>query len=278
MNTTPTTTTRNADARAQFATTLAEKNALRTGYEDPEFCRLHDAFALELLKGLQKLSPRARLKDDPDYARYPSLMVNHLLKRLEKKGHDGVVISSSIYDKYSPLLRARADAVHEEVERLSQRLAELAPLAELRRAGPEGEWHHLDSRRAGDYRSQGYGALRYAEGSVQLTADVARAEGFVDGVDLVVLTARDYDDVVVAAVRVADAVDAEILRRCPPPPLREQVRLCWSRGINPRVLNPFLPHGYEEKAGLDFFGRDLRATSSTSSTSSAPTGTSGGVQ
>lgn len=257
------TTTRTTEARAQFATALAEKKALRTGYEDPEFCRLHDAFAAELLKGLRKLSPRARLKEDPDYARYPSLMVNHLMKRLEKKGHDGVVLSSSIYDKHSPLLRARADAVHAEHQRLDALLRELAPVAELRRVGPEGEWHHLDSRRAGDYRSQGYGALHYAEGSVQLVADVARAEGFVDGVDLVVLTSTtggEYsDDVVLAAVRVADAVDAEILRRCPPPSLREQVRLCWKRGVNPRVLNPFLPHGYEEKAGLDYFGRDLRA-------------------
>ena len=86
-------------------------------------------------------------------------------------------------------------------------------------------------------------------------ADVARAEGFVDEVDLVVLT---VDDVVLAAVRVADAVDAEILRRCPPPTLREQVRRSWARGVNPRVFNPFLPHGYEEQVGIDFFGRDLR--------------------
>lgn len=53
-------------------------------------------------------------------------------------------------------------------------------------------------------------------------------------------------------------VDAEVLKRLPGVPLREWVRLCWKLGANPRVYNPYLPHGYEEKAGLDFFGSDLR--------------------
>lgn len=54
-------------------------------------------------------------------------------------------------------------------------------------------------------------------------------------------------------------VDGEVLKRMPGVPLREWVRLCWKLGANPRVFNPYLPHGYEEKHGLDFFGNDLRA-------------------
>lgn len=258
---------RSSDARAEFAATLNELNELRLGYEDPETRRLHAAYVDELRAALKRLSPRARMKHDPSYEQYPMLESSELRRRLEKRGAEGVAAGDALMLKHQPLLKARADFLYSEVERLAKRLAELAPVAELRRAGPEGEWHHLDSRRAGDYRSQGFGALHYAEGAVQFLADVARAQGFVDGVDLVVLTARDYDDVVVAAVRVADAVDAEILRRCPPPSLREQVRLCWKRGVNPRVYNPFLPHGYEEQVGLDFFGGDLRATAaSTTST------------
>lgn len=34
----------------------------------------------------------------------------------------------------------------------------------------------------------------------------------------------------------------------------ELVRLCWSKGLNPRVYFPYLPHGFEERHGLDFFG------------------------
>jgi hypothetical protein len=270
MNTTPTTRhadARSSDARAQFSATLNELNELRLGYEDPETRRLHAAYVDELRAALKRLSPRARMKHDPSYEQYPMLESSELRRRLEKRGAEGVAAGDAIMVKHQPLLQARADFLYSEVERLAKRLAELAPLAELRRAGAGGEWFYLDSRRAGDYGSQGYGALRYAEGSVQLTADVARAEGFVDGVDLVVVTARDYDEVVIAAVRVESEVDAEIVRRCPPLSLREQVRRCWKRGVNPRVLNPFLPHGYEEQVGLDFFGGDLRATAaSTTST------------
>lgn len=34
----------------------------------------------------------------------------------------------------------------------------------------------------------------------------------------------------------------------------EVVRLCWKREVNPRVMYPFLPHGFEERHGLDYFG------------------------
>lgn len=265
---------RSSDARAAFTAALHELHELRLGYDDPEIARMHAAYVADLYAALKQVAPRVRVKRDPSYDQYPALEANELHRRLEKRGPAGAALGEATLAKHKPLLKARADFLYNEVERLKQRLAELAPSAELRRVGPEGEWYYLDSKRAGDYRSQGYGALHYAEGSVQFMADVARAQGFVDGVDLVVFTSKtggEYsDDVVLAAVRVADAVDAEILRRCPPPSLREQVRLCWKRGVNPRVFNPFLPHGYEEKAGLDYFGRDLRvgapAPASTTST------------
>lgn len=61
---------------------------------------------------------------------------------------------------------------------------------------------------------------------------------------------------------VEDELDGEVLKRLPGVPLREWVRLCWKLGANPRVYNPYLPHGYEEREGLDFFGNDLRARGS----------------
>ena len=133
-------------------------------------------------------------------------------------------------------------------------------LAEVRRAGVGGEWFPLDLRSTWDYSSQGFSALRYAEGAVEFTADVARSLGFVDGVDLVVQRVPYHEtEACLAAVRVEDAIDVEIVKRSPPPSLREQVRLAWKRGVNPRVYNPFLPHGFEEREGLDYFGGDLRA-------------------
>ena len=44
--------------------------------------------------------------------------------------------------------------------------------------------------------------------------------------------------------------------------LREWVRQCWERGVNPRVSMPFLPQSFEEENGLDFFGGDLREVAS----------------
>ncbi len=52
-------------------------------------------------------------------------------------------------------------------------------------------------------------------------------------------------------------VDLELLKHSPAPSLVEQVRLCWARGVNPRVYNPFLPHGFEEKHGISYTGKFL---------------------
>ena len=65
-------------------------------------------------------------------------------------------------------------------------------------------------------------------------------------------------------VRVESEVDVAILKRKPGCSLREHVRRCWKGGINPRVGNPFLPYGYEEREGLDYQGRDLRVQATTS--------------
>lgn len=46
----------------------------------------------------------------------------------------------------------------------------------------------------------------------------------------------------------------EILQRRPGVGIVEWVRLCWKRGANPRVFQPFLPHGFEEKHGITYQG------------------------
>jgi hypothetical protein len=69
---------------------------------------------------------------------------------------------------------------------------------------------------------------------------------------------RSYADYHVMAW-VLDELDVDILSRRSMP-LREAVRMCWTLGMNPRVMCPYLPHGYEEKVGIDFFGNDLRKT------------------
>lgn len=56
-----------------------------------------------------------------------------------------------------------------------------------------------------------------------------------------------------------DIYDAEIFKmRKEGLGLRDWIKACWGSGVNPRVMNPFLPHGLEEKLGVDYFGRDVK--------------------
>jgi hypothetical protein len=58
--------------------------------------------------------------------------------------------------------------------------------------------------------------------------------------------------------KVAEPLDVEIVKAVGTWTLREWVRRCWKIGSNPRVYNPFLPHGFEEREGISYHGEDLR--------------------
>jgi hypothetical protein len=262
--------TRTSEGRARFADAYNELQAHQTGYDDPKTRALVQAYIDDLYAELRRLSPRVKVKREARWDEYPTLEIGELANRFNKKRAGGVAVGVAVgveafvalRDKHTPAIEARASACYAEHEGLRRRLSELAPLAEVRPAGPDAYWYALDLRTSWDYSTQGYGAGKYAEGAVQFTADVARSLGFVDGVDLVVLRAPYHtEDAWLAAVRVEDAIDVEIVKRSPPPPLREQVRLAWKRGVNPRVYFSSLPHGYEEQVGIDYFGRDLRVAS-----------------
>jgi hypothetical protein len=125
-------------------------------------------------------------------------------------------------------------------------------------------WVKYDSVGEDAYRSQGWGAIKYARQSAEGYVDALRANG-VDGEvrervdrwtshlgtgERLSLT---YFDVYAGCNQLA----CDIIRHKPSITLREWVRLCWKRGVNPRVYNPFLPHEFEAIAGLDYFGNDL---------------------
>lgn len=56
---------------------------------------------------------------------------------------------------------------------------------------------------------------------------------------------------------VAHPVDIDIIKRTPLA-LKEWVRRCWKKGVNPRVYNPYLPHEFEQTNGLDYFGNETK--------------------
>ena len=124
------------------------------------------------------------------------------------------------------------------------------------------EWTLFERRDDGSYSTQGFGAGRYAQASAEMSADVARQFNIPVEVRRIEPTryTKEYGLPVGGCWEVyvrADAITCEVLRRKPGPTLLESVRLCWKRGVNPRVFNPYLPFGYEEKVGLDFFGNEV---------------------
>ncbi len=102
------------------------------------------------------------------------------------------------------------------------------------------------------YQSQGFSAGTYARGSAELEADRLR----LAGIPCEVVRSDEIKGYLVRAAVWCD-VDVDLCRHLPAPSLRQQVALCWQRGVNPRVFNPLLPHGYEQSVGLDYQGRDV---------------------
>lgn len=130
------------------------------------------------------------------------------------------------------------------------------------------EAHTFHAVDEGTYRSQGWGACKYARNSAQSCADEAEYHGLKAEVRDVFVeydrpihspyngTIRGYHNYEVWVN--TDRLGWEIVTRKGGVPLRDWLMLCWRRGVNPRVYNPFLPHGIEEKLEIDHFGNDLR--------------------
>jgi len=141
-------------------------------------------------------------------------------------------------------LEARANALEEELRALAEVVTPLP-----------GE-HSLEVFSHFANYSQGPGGdRRYAEARCKI--DVAGFEAL--GIKGEVEQDRYINSTYRSRALVSSELDVEILKRKRALSLREMVRLAWKLGVNPRVYWPMLPHGFEEKEGLDFFGNDLRA-------------------
>jgi hypothetical protein len=178
------------------------------------------------------------------------------------------VIGAERFEQIRAPFKARAEAAHEAAraaEKVAEEAARAAAVPGVLRRQP-GNWLVLGVTWSSTYSSQ-TDPHGYARNAAELNADVARFHGVevrVEQRDVQRgrsvgpfggpwMSANYYTE-----VAVAEPLDVECLKRIGGPTLREQVRMCWARGVNPRVYNPFLPVGYEEKVGIDYFGRDLR--------------------
>ncbi len=134
-------------------------------------------------------------------------------------------------------------------------MCECAKLAELKCGDNPGLLLMYDSISVSSYSTQGFGAATYASGYATLVAwqlkqicDWLVVEVICNQLD------RSYD----VMVGVESKLDVEILKLKPTAiTLREWLKKCWAVGCNPRVFNPYLPHGIEAKLGLDYFGGEI---------------------
>ena len=106
-------------------------------------------------------------------------------------------------------------------------------------------YHHEDYV-MGLYSSQGWGADRYCKNDAEGKAEQAR----LSGLDAQVR----FEEGEYCIYANTDGAGWDFAMRKPVQSFKDQIKSCWKRGVNPRVYNPFLPAGLEEKLGLDYFG------------------------
>jgi len=165
----------------------------------------------------------------------------------------------SILNEHQPLTKKLIDSYYNERREIKDKLSELAqeldPIPGNKKLKLTTVWEST-------YSSQGLGSFQYAKREAD--QHVLLCETHNVKAEVEVETRRfkaspiygggsSSDFKVYAYVR--DETDIEILLR-KTMSLRDMVKWCWGNGVNPRVYNPFIPHGYEEKVGLDYFGNE----------------------
>lgn len=229
-------------SRKNFKATLEELAELRSTFW--EWARAFDAACVEAqVKAAKAKFPRKRIDA---YSKLSKLLDKDECDSIMKHRREEAEIS---YNDY-------ADEVKAIEYRLDDMAAKLKP-----RAGDTTAT--LDSVWIGSYRTQGWGAESYAKGSADRMA--LRASVCKIPVEVV----KRFEDIngkskpwaFDVIVSVEDPIDVELIKRRPTLSIRDEIKFCLQHGLNIRVYNPFLPHGIEEKLGLDHFGNDVEGYS-----------------
>jgi hypothetical protein len=186
----------------------------------------------------RRLKPRAK---QMDLAKAKKVALPWLLAELERT---------------EPALMARYNRYAKAIDRL-EKLLDATAAIERPRPGPVSVQAY--SMYAGNYGSQGPGGdQKYLRVRLGLAVEGLKRAGLA-------ATVEEFEGKATGRVLVAveDAeIDGAIARHHASVglPLREAVRYCWAHGCQPRVFWSFLPYGYEEQQGLDYFGGEKRRT------------------
>ena len=110
------------------------------------------------------------------------------------------------------------------------------------------------------YRSQGFGQMKYAQQAAEANADKVKLHGLTPEIRRA--NEHSYVDCCHNTMHSCEfevwvnttELGLKLLELKPDVSLRDWVKSCWARGVNPRVYMGLLPNGYEEEQGLDYQG------------------------
>jgi len=228
-----------------FQAALRERSYLDSLYQQ-KMSDLQSAFESAIIAGYRSLYPKRKAKD--------------WRAALHTLDPEGQVFRKPWDDAAESLSRERRKALDGAEEALWVAAAGLPlPASEALRPPLYAEFpaHH--------YWTMGYSACTYAKAAANRLADKARAHGRpaeVHEIERHRVHGRGWsqEHATYGVFIDTDRLGWEILQRKPVASMRELVRMAWKQGVNPRVMWPFLPHGFEEENGLDFFGNETWKT------------------
>lgn len=163
-------------------------------------------------------------------------------KAIGKLGESKV---SAIKAKYQEELDQATKDLKQKLENLEQDFLNLSQEYQFPKDNGNN-WEVYKTSYLYTYSTQGLGADSYARNALSTSVAHCTALGLENKVS--------YDQEV-GAYRLwikGDKVDVAIAQNKPGLSLVETVQVLWKSGVNPRVIFPFLPWGFEEKHGISY--------------------------
>lgn len=163
------------------------------------------------------------------------------------------------YDAFLKPYQDRANEAYQNVkqqkESLNKQLEQLTQEIQIYNSPTDVTVYstHCES----SYLTQGYGARIYAQGQAEMDAAKCYMIGINSGV---VIREDEYNkrEMIFDCRVTTTALETEVLRyKVGQLSIRDCLKLCLQRCLNPRVYWPMLPWGLEEKLGLGMRGEDL---------------------
>lgn len=170
--------------------------------------------------------------------------------RVRAKAALGDEVYTAIFHRYAAIAKAYGEHRFAKCDEFKKLLREACAAEGLK---PSDTPVKVDEVCEGSYGSQGWGARKYARGSAEQDVMELQAIGIKaevrERIEKYTWGSLAYYEVW------AWTSEPEKVPYAPSNlSLKDAVKACWKRGVNPRVYWPFLPHGYEEQEGLDYFG------------------------